>query len=280
MRAEKEGYNNMRISYLRTIICGVSILSISTVMAAAQDVPPPVAEVPAFEVSPPEAAPVAEVEELIRELPENMDPMSAGIVRQLDSSSILRDRTSLNLNIKLLEDQRRHQEALVEVINLMGVDGFKLEYPDLYEKYKTSPAVLKAEIKMHELKHELEAAIEGPKEPEPAPEPLRARDDGSDFFKLPGQVPMAIDGVPPMIGAPSEMVQVEPPPPPPVDITISLREVYGIAGNYQAIIMHGEEKIRVIAGDELPGETQIIAVGDGYIEIIRRGEHMKLNIKG
>lgn len=267
----------MRISYLRTIICGVSFISMSTAMAVAQDAPPPAAEVPAFEVNEPQV----EAQAADRALPDNMDPMSVGIVRQIDGASILRDRTSVNLNIKLLEDQKRHQDVLVELISVMGVEGFKTEYPELYEKYKNSPAVLTAEIKMHELLHELEAAKEGPKEPEPAPEPLKARDDGSDFFKLPGQLPISIEGVPPMIVPPGEALEVMPvEPPPPEDIPISLREVYGISGEYSAIIMHGEEKIRVSAGDELPGDTKVIAVGDGYLEIIRRGELIKLHIKG
>lgn len=298
---------------LAAFLCGASVFTLMSGGVVAQDAPEPLPFV-APEVAPdaadgaadgaaspadaqagglhqfdgsadaPPSQPLAE-EGGARALPEDMDPMSKPVVRQLDGDNVVQRKIGLGLELKLLQDEIQRMDSIGKLIEALGVDGFKASFPDLYEQLKSSPAILEAEIKYHELQHQLEAAKEGPKPEEEtldAAQLLTPRDDGSAFFMMPEPDVQPIPDIPEPIDPAAELLEEPLPeaPPEPVDVSISLREVYGIAGSYYAIIMHGEERVRVSKGDQLPGETEIRDIGDGYIDIIRRGEEIRIRIQG
>ncbi|MFG6083442.1 hypothetical protein ACEUZ9_004702 [Paracoccus litorisediminis] len=218
-----------------------------------------------------------------RILTDEVDPMSAELVRNLDADNFVQTRIRNGLDVKMMEDELKRVQSIEKLVDAMGIDGFKAAFPDLYESMQHSPAMLSAQIRRQELMNDLKKAEAGPEEIKiaadatPAPPPVQG--EAASFFGLGGgpASPEPLEPPPPV--TPAEEI-IPPEPEAVMDIPISLREVYGIDGRYYAIILHGEEKIRVTKGDILPGETEVRDIGDGYIDILRHGEDIRIRIQG
>ncbi len=226
----------------------------------------------------PEASVTAEaVEELKRSLPDDIEPVTAEEVKRLDRLGVLTRQKAVGEDILIIERELRRAETINGLIDLMGVEGFKKSFPDLYDLMKDSPVMLQAEIKHTELSHDLTAAKipPGERDKEPEPEPVR-RDDGSSFFAMPQAEAPGMD----LADLDMPVRDVEVPVPEVQEAPISLREIYGSGSDYYAIITHGDERIRVTAGDELPGNTKVISVGDSYIDLIRNDREIRIRIQG
>lgn len=229
-----------------------------------------------------------------RFLPENMDVMSADLVRSIDADDFIQSRMKIGLDIKMMEEELKRIQGIEKLIDVMGIQAFSAAYPDLYLAMQDSPALLSAQIRRQELLNDLEEAMTKPEDKEEESEKVASapvRDDGSSFFIMPSSAPAisqdAGDGIPPAINPqdaedqdPADLLAAEIIEPEEIDAPISLREIYGIGGKFYAVIMHGDEKIRISKGDVLPGDTEILNVGDGFIDIIRRGSEIRIRIQG
>lgn len=249
-----------------------------------------------------------------RSLPEEMDPITAREVKRLDREGVLDRQRRVGEDILVMEHEITRAEQITKLIETLGHDGFREAFPDVYESLEESPLVLSSKIKYHELQHELLAAIEGPKEEEEAADVSELgapRDDGSSFFQLPGQsgpaMTQALTPVPAATPAPVAIAEALLPAPNPSAVlldepaggpaegndpaladadmpqpyeSISLREVYGLGTDYQAIITLGDERVRVFTGDLLPDGTKIHAIEKDAVVIIRDEEEVRLGIRG
>ena len=237
-----------------------------------------------------------ELARAVRSLPDGTEPLSAADTRRLDQFGVISRQAGVGEDILIMDRELKRAQSIDSLIALMGVDGFRTTFPELYELLKDSPIMLRAEIQRHELIGALKVAKDGPEPEKKIDAALRPRDDGSSFFQMPEPPVAPGNGMPPPVSQnapPAEAAEDVTPadalaPAPAlakpqavvVSIPISLREVYGLDGEFYAIITHGDERIRVSEGDVLPGETTIKAIGDGYIDIIRRGEEIRIRIRG
>jgi hypothetical protein len=217
-----------------------------------------------------------------RDRSEAEDPMVSREVDRLDEAGLIERQSRIGEDILVLDREIRRAEAVKALVAQMGYEAFLSAYPDLAAAFAESPILLQAEIDRLELLRTLERARSGEPEAEARPARTTPRDDGGDFFRIPS--PPAAEEAPVEVpvdasrGAPSE--GDSPAMSEDRDIPISLREIYGSSGRFFAIIAHGAERIRVEAGDELPGETLIEAVGENWVDVKRRGETVRIFIRG
>lgn len=248
-----------------------------------------------------------------RSLPEEMDPFTARDVRRLDREGVLDRQKRVGEDILVMEREIARADQVGKLIETLGHEGFREAFPEIYASLQDSPLILTSKIKYHELQHELEKAIEGPREEEtPAADAETVagpRDDGSSFFALPqpsGPAPLQLaagNGAAPTMPIPDQLIPAVPPstlilslgegeaatagedaavlePAPEPFAPISLREIYGLGSDYQAIITLGDERVRIFAGDKLPDGTEIRAIGKDHVIIIRDEQEIRLGIRG
>ncbi|MCW3782572.1 hypothetical protein [Defluviimonas salinarum] len=248
-----------------------------------------------------------------RATPDNVDPLVGDHMQRLDRFGVISRQSDLGEDILIIDREIKRAESISTLLTYMGIDGFKKTYPELAELMENSPVVLRAELDKQTLKKEIEAAKSDLEQAVAANNAPAPRDDGSSFFELPGAAaaadgrpaptlggitpladPAAIDmaalaalgiAAPGALPAPAgeiltETPEVAPAEPEIKDIPISLREVYGVSDDFTAVIMHGDERIRVRAGDALPNDTVIEFVGEDYIKLKRRGETVRVQIRG
>ena len=312
---------------LRQFLLGGASLAIVTAgMAWAQDNSAssprdkPIASAPAPDVAPALDSATANAE---RAIPKDAEPDSAARTIRLDGSSLIDQQEAIGADILLLDRQMRRAEMIGNLIGVMGIEGFRREFPDLAKMIDDSPILLQAELEENKLlaqiemeRQKIEAAKTAGTEAKAAAAAPVPRNDGSTMFvpqppaSLPpasqpaavlpasGSVAVPPGALPPADMPPVETITVDPKDADPAskigraeveekaeveepdDIPISLREIYGTKGNYSAVIAHGGEKIRVVKGDNLPGDTTIDFVGEDYIKVNRRGKSLRFEIRG
>ena len=250
-----------------------------------------------------------------RPIPKDAEPDSAARTISLDTSNLIDQQEAIGADILLLDRQMRRAEMIGNLIGVMGIEGFRREFPELAKMIQDSPILLQAELEENKLLAQIEmerqkivAAKTAAEEAEAEAAAPALRNDGSTMF-----VPQPA-AAPPAVLTPAEATGTTAPVPPvgtapvgtppvvtidvdpadetpaekiekaeieePKDIPISLREIYGTRGNYSAVITHGGEKIRVVKGDNLPGDTTIDFVGEDYIKVSRRGKPLRFEIRG
>jgi len=237
-----------------------------------------------------------------RNLPDSIDPIAREDLDRLDRLGVVGAQARIGEDILIIDRQIRRAEAIQTLIGYLGVEGFKLQYPHLAADLKDSPILLQADLTKAQLLAEIRAANSDEEVVKDVPQP---RDDGSSFFDQASMQPpqLSPSGRPlptgdnsaktldPAITALIEAEvakaterlmeetesEVEPEP---EYVPISLREVYGLNGELYAIIIHGEERIRVRAGDRLPNDTLIQSIEPDAMTILRRGQVTKIRIRG
>ena len=237
-----------------------------------------------------------------RNLPDSIDPIAREDLERLDRLGIVGAQARIGEDILIIDRQIRRAEAIQSLIGYLGVEGFKLEYPQLAADLEGSPILLQADLTKAQLLAEIRAANSNDEVAEETPKP---RDDGSSFFDQANMQPpqLSPNGRPlptggtgaqvldPAIAAliaeevakatesliAEEEARVEAEP---EYVPISLREVYGLNGQLYAIIIHGDERIRVTAGDRLPNDTLIQSIEPEAMTILRRGQETTIRIRG
>lgn len=233
-----------------------------------------------------------------REISDAVDPVAKADLERLDREGVVGKQARLGEEILIINRQIRRAEAIKELLGYLGVEGFKKEYPELAEQLKDSPILLEADLNRAKILAEI-AAIGTEEEAKP----LAARDDGSSFFSqnglaMPRDTPIATPSLFTEEGeldpALSEIIAQKVAEATaklaenaPIDTgasaaaqPISLREVYGLSGSLYAIIVYGDERIRVAEGDELPSGVQVKAIDPDSITILRDGVETRIQIKG
>lgn len=210
------------------------------------------------------------------------DPMVSEEVDRLDRAGLIQRQSRIGEDILVLDRDIRRAEAVKALVAQMGYEAFSAAYPDLAASFAESPILLQAEIDALALQRELDRARKGETEAPEAPARTAPRSDGSDFFQIPVQPSEARAPVEPPAetGADVDAAVDIPATAGDRDIPISLREIYGSTGRFFAVIAHGTDRIRVEAGDELPGDTMIEDVGENWIDVKRRGETVRIFIRG
>lgn len=64
------------------------------------------------------------------------------------------------------------------------------------------------------------------------------------------------------------------------DIPVSLREIFGSNGVYRAVILHGDELLRVERGDTLPNDTEVLQILRDRIILRRQTREVEIHIRG
>ncbi|MBW3243604.1 hypothetical protein KUV57_13100 [Epibacterium sp. DP7N7-1] len=236
-----------------------------------------------------------------RNLPKSIDQISREDLERLDRLGVVGAQARIGEDILIINQHIRRAAAIKSLIGYLGVEGFRLQYPQLAAELKDSPILLEADLNKAQILADIRAANSDEKEVKPVPKP---RDDGSSFFDQTSTNPpnLSPSGRPlpngqgntkeldPMIAAliaaevdkaTEDLVHEEALVKPSNDyVPISLREVYGLSGELHAIIIHGEERIRVRAGDKLPNDTLIQSIEPDVITILRRGQETQIRIRG
>jgi hypothetical protein len=215
---------------------------------------------------------------VVRTPAESEDPMVTEEVERLDASGLIRRQARIGEDILVLDREIRRAEAVQSLVSQMGYEAFLAAYPDLAASFAESPILLQAEIDTLGLKRELERLRKGEADAPVEPERTAPRNDGSDFFQIPVRSEDTRGPAEPEIETSTDIevpAEVKD-----RDIPISLREIYGSSGRFFAVIAHGVDRIRVEAGDELPGDTIIEAVGENWVDVNRRGETVRIFIRG
>lgn len=236
-----------------------------------------------------------------RSLPDSLDPLARDELERLDRLGIVGAQARIGEDILIIDRQIRRAEAIQTLIGYLGADGFRLHYPQLAAELRDSPLMLQAALDRAKLLADIREANS---DAAPAEEAPRSRDDGSSFFNQANlqtppanaggrPAPLNGNGVDPAIAAMiSEQIAALAPPAStlqaaepvaalqPALAPISLREVYGVSGDLHAIIVHGDERIRVGVGDVLPNDTTILTIEADAIVIRRRGVETRVQISG
>lgn len=255
----------------------------------------------------------------LRVLSVDLDPITAEDVRKMDGEGLIERRKKVGEDILIFDVEIERTKRITELVDAMGHDAFKIAYPDLYKLVENSPIILNARIKQQELKNDLEVALRGPEKPEEAPAPggevavpetLSVREDGSSYFAMPvagapDTQPLPFDtdmdamdegesglddeaaGDGDLAESPADalgdelvLTDVQDVAGLAIRETISLREVYGMGDQRRAVILHGQDRILVQAGDELPGATLVKEIGDTHIVILRDDEEIRIQLNG
>lgn len=256
----------------------------------------------------------------LRVLSTDLDPITADDVRKMDGEGLIERRKKVGEDILIFDVEIERTKRISDLVDAMGHDAFKIAYPDLYKLVENSPIILGARIRQQELKNDLEVALRGPERPEEPvaaesaaaePEALSVREDGSSYFDMPVAGAQATQPLPDEddlggleevdLAAEAEPAEGLDAPASPADAladgtlvltdvqdvaglgireTISLREVYGLGDQRRAVILHGQDRILVQVGDELPGETSIKEIGDTHIVVLRDGEEIRIQLNG
>lgn len=237
-----------------------------------------------------------------RDFQATVDEVAKADTLRLDRYGIVSKQADIMEQKLILEGQISHAKSVEQLVELLGVDAFRLMYPELAKQLEGSPILLDADLKRAQIQREIQEALEGPSDS--VVEAPKARDDGSSFFDPTYVAPPSANArqtaAAPDAPSQSEIVELirkelssmqgaptldtggaqTAAPLAPIDIPVSLREVYGLAGNFSAVIVHGEERIRVREGDLLPNDTIVQQIDETSITILRHGKPIKIQIRG
>lgn len=208
---------------------------------------------------------------------DDVDPMVRASIEELQRSGVIDLQSRVGSDLLIIDRLQRRGEAIRTLMETLGTEGLRQMDPQLHASLQDSPIFIAQRIAELELQRALEEAISGPSEVvEEDPVELNARLDGSEIFAPVMEDPyqeepeVLILDLPPI-----EMAQ-----PSFTDFPISLREIFGSNGVFQAIILHGSEPVRVTAGDLLPNDTEILEILEDRIKVRRRDREFDIHLRG
>lgn len=220
------------------------------------------------------------------DIADSVDPIVRQDIMELRSSGVVALQSKIGTELITIDRLQARAAALEGLLGTLGVDGLKQFDPEIYEAMKDSPLVLNQMIEELKLRQELEAIQNGTDEEVVA----EAADEGQrfgppDVFQQAPFAPVQDIYVPQEPIAAPVVEDMPMNPLPVIDVPqltmddfadtqkneISLREIYGGAGVFKAVILHGEEVMKVEAGDRLPNDTEILTIQDDRITV-RRGD--------
>lgn len=216
-------------------------------------------------------------------LSDDIDPQVRAEIVNLRGAGLLEFQGQIGSDLIAIDRLQRRAQAIQGLLGALGTDGLRQFDPALYASMENSPIVLRQRIEELKLQRELdEAAAEDGLSPDHDPLEGGGRFGPADPFASS-----------PFLNTPApEVVVVEEPPVPDfvndfaekepeiVDFPISLREILGANGEFRAVILHGNELIRIEAGDMLPNDTEIIEVMIDRIKIRRRDMTFDIHLRG
>lgn len=195
------------------------------------------------------------------------DPITAVSAELLDDSGLLARQSRLGEGVLILERQLQHAEAVERLIDVLGPDAMIEVAPGEFLRFSDTPAGLRAKIEMVRLRRELEA-LTAPSAPPAEARP--ARSDGSELIELIDRRLTELTG--------AETGPDETGPDPAEARLISVREIFGTAGDLSAVLMYGPDRVRVREGDALIGGVRVLSVEAEGVLISRRGQETFLEL--
>lgn len=195
------------------------------------------------------------------------DPITTEATELLDESGLLSRQSRLGEGILILDRQLQHAEAIEKLIEVLGPDATIEVAPGEFLRFSDTPAGLRAQIEMVRLKKELE----GLNAPAAAAADARpARSDGAELMEI-------IDR---RLSELTEAEESEPASPSPEGEArlISVREIFGTAGDLSAVLRYGADRVRVREGDSLIGGVRILTIQPDGVRVSRRGQELFLQL--
>lgn len=230
---------------------------------------------------------------------EEVDPYVRSQVHGLRASGLMPLQSEIGTDLMMIDRFQRRALALEQMMSALGTEGLRQFDPNLYASLEKSPIFIRQRIAELNLERELEEAALGGAIKQDG---MAMGPDGPfNIFDHPPFAPGPIAYAPPeapeqqsVSEAPAETSETEEPQidlleqmltavetaPRVEDIPISLREILGANGVYRAVILHGDELIRVEVGDMLPNDTEIMGVYQDRIEIRRRDDVVNIHFRG
>jgi type IV pilus biogenesis protein PilP len=189
------------------------------------------------------------------------DPVTEGSVDLIEQSGVLARQSRLGEGVLILERQLQHARAIESLIGVLGPDALIEVAPGEQVSFSDTPAGLRARIEVEKLKRELELISAAPDGPAQAQAP---RPDGTE------QVNRSAER--------SAREEPEPRTSPDPEAQITLREIFGVAGDLTAVLGYGQGRIRVREGEALPGGVRVISIDMGGVLLSRRGQETYLRM--
>ena len=190
------------------------------------------------------------------------DPITAEAADLLDESGLIARQSRLGEGVIILDRQLRHAEAVEKLIRLLGPDAMIEIAPGEFMRFADTPAGLRARVEMLRLEQEIRQMSEPPPTPAAA---QPARSDGSELIEMIDQrISELTDQT--STGAPEGRDGPQ----------IFLREISGVGSELSAVLQYGADRVRVSAGDALPGEIRILSVERDGVRLVRRGQEIRL----
>lgn len=242
---------------------------------------------------------VVEDADIAHGIEESVDPIVRDEILGLRSNGLMGIQSEVGTDLLLIERYQRRAQALEQMMSSLGTDGLRQFNPELYASLEQSPIFIRQKIAELELQRQLENIMNGD-----------GSDDAQDelerlMSQMGGNVPFDIFNYPPFAPAPpgwqaggpegfdidfpqeedsasgiEDLFEETVPEPMIIDFPISLREIHGASGVYRAVILHGDELIRIEAGDRLPNDTEILDILQDRIQIRRRDTVLDIHIRG
>lgn len=234
---------------------------------------------------------------------EEVDPYVRSQVHGLRASGLMPLQSEIGTDLMMIDRFQRRALALEQMMSALGTEGLRQFDPNLYASMEKSPIFIRQRIAELNLERELEeATLGGEAGGEGEGEGMVMGPEGPfNIFDYPPFAPGPVVSAPPeppaqesVAEAPAEtsvteepqidlleqMLTAVDPVPEAEDIPISLREILGANGVYRAVILHGDELIRVEVGDMLPNDTEIMGVYQDRIELRRRDDVVNIHFRG
>lgn len=171
------------------------------------------------------------------------DPVTEEAVDLIEESGVLARQSRLGEGVLILERQLQHARAIESLIAVLGPDALIEVAPGEIVSFSDTPAGLRAQIEMEKLKRELEQITAGPTAPLQAQPPRR---DGTERVNTTSTLEQPEEAEPRISDDP--------------DPQITVREIFGVAGDLTAVLGYRQGRVRVREGESLPGGVRIISI--------------------
>lgn len=223
------------------------------------------------------AAPAVPAAEAVSD---EVDPLVRESIAELQRNGVIDLQRRVGSDLLVIDRLQRRGLAIKTLMETLGTEGLRQMDPELYIALQDSPIFIAQKIAEVELLRDLDMAIAGPVE---AIEPgnaatLGPRSDGSEIFYPAEEEP--VEEEPEIVLVPIDSEVIEIAEPVYLDFPISLREIFGSNGVFQAIILHGNEPVRIATGDTLPNDTEILEILADRITVRRRHRVFDIHLRG
>ncbi|MEP3670774.1 MAG: hypothetical protein ABJN42_29095 [Roseibium sp.] len=229
-------------------------------------------------------------------VPDLPDELSEEMEKRLVEGGIIDRQARIGEDVLILRREGDRIKALEEVIDSIGLEGFRAMYPEIADEIDSSPLALRSQIEVVNLIRELEEAIKGPEPEEPVEGdvPVASNEDEErpGFIEMDIAPAGTIAGATQMTDREIEKLREEERATARAELereqamasqtpAISLREIYGSGSEVYAIIAMGADRVRVRAGDTLPGGLVIRNIGMDTIDVIDESDEIfTISIRG